>query len=414
MNLPLRASLLGGFLLTAPMVAAAQSMVVVDPAGPIRTLTEALTRVTPGGRVTVKAGTYTEPVIRVTAPVTIVGEPGAVFLGGEHQIFVVSADNVTLRGLTLRGGETTFMEDRAAVLFDSVANCVIEDSRLEGTFFAIYLSRSRGCRISRNVVQGAAEVEMTAGNAIHLFHSSDVTIDGNRLTGHRDGIYLEFVERARVFDNESIDNLRYGLHFMFSHECEYRRNRFEGNGSGVAVMYTRNMVMEGNTFADNWGPASYGLLLKEIRDSRIVRNTFRQNSVGLYMEGSARNEVTGNTFQANGWAVRVLANAEENVFTGNSFRQNSFDVTTNSRSNVSTFRENYWDHYEGYDLDHDGFGDVPYHPVRLFSLLVAQHEPALILLRSFFVDMLDAAERVLPVLTPAMLMDNRPLMEPPA
>ncbi len=410
----LRACLTGGFLLAAPAVAAAQSVVVVDPAGPVRTLTEALTRVTPGGRITVNAGTYTEPVIRVTVPVTIVGEPGAVFLGGEHQIFVVSADNVTLRGLTLRGGASSFMEDRAAVLFDSVANCVIEDSRLEATFFAIYLSRSRGCRISRNVVQGAAEVEMTAGNAIHLFHSSDVTIDGNRVTGHRDGIYLEFVEHARVIDNESMDNLRYGLHFMFSHECEYRNNWFERNGAGVAVMYTRNMVMEGNTFAENWGPASYGLLLKEIRDSRILGNTFRQNSVGLYLEGSARNEVTGNTFLANGWAVRVLANAEGNTFAGNSFRQNSFDVTTNSRSNVSTFRENYWDHYEGYDLDHDGYGDVPYHPVRLFSLLVAQHEPALILLRSFFVDLLDAAERVLPVLTPAMLKDDRPLMQAPA
>lgn len=406
--------LLVGLLLAAPSAAAAQGEVVVDTAGPIRTVTEALTRVTPGGRITVRAGTYHEPTIRVTVPVTIVGEPGAVFLGGEQQIFVVSADNVTLRGLTMRGGETTFMEDRAAVLFDSVANCVIEDSRLEATFFAIYLSRSRGCRVSRNVVQGASTVEMTAGNAIHLFHSSDVTIDGNRVTGHRDGIYLEFVEHARVIGNESVDNLRYGLHFMFSHECEYRDNRFERNGAGVAVMYTRHMTMEGNTFADNWGPASYGLLLKEIRDSRVLRNTFRRNSVGLYMEGSARNEVEGNTFEGNGWAVRVLANAEGNTFAGNSFLRNSFDVTTNSSRNVSTFRENYWDHYEGYDLDHDGYGDVPYHPVRLFSLLVAQHEPALILLRSFFVDLLDAAERVMPVLTPAMLIDPRPLMKAPA
>ena len=54
--------LIGGFLLAAPSVAAAQSLVVVDPAGPVRTVTEALTRVTPGGRITVRAGTYAEPV----------------------------------------------------------------------------------------------------------------------------------------------------------------------------------------------------------------------------------------------------------------------------------------------------------------------------------------------------------------
>jgi nitrous oxidase accessory protein len=401
-------------LLLAASAAGAQASVVVSPAGPVRTLTEALARVAPGGRIEVRAGVYQEPVIRVRVPVTIVGDPGAVFLGGDHEILVVTADGVTLRGLTLRHVEPSFIEDHAAVRFDSVANCVIEDSRVEGTFFGIYLARSRDCRVSRNVVRGGATSEMLAGNAIHLFHSTGVTVDGNEVSGHRDGIYLEFAEGTRVIGNVSADNLRYGLHFMFSHECEYRGNRFERNGAGVAVMYTRHVLMQGNTFADNWGGSSYGLLLKEIRDSRIVDNTFRRNTVALYLEGSARNQVTGNTFQGNGWAVRVLANAEGNDFTGNSFLQNSFDVATNSRSNVSSFRANYWDHYEGYDLDHDGYGDVPYHPVRLFALLVADNEPALILLRSFFVDLLDAAERVLPVLTPEMLRDDRPLMREPA
>lgn len=414
MTLRAPARLLGGLLLAAPAVLPAQSLVVVDPAGPVRTVTEALARVAPGGRINVRAGNYSEPVIRVAVPVTIVGDSGAVFVGGDHEIFVVTADDVTFRGLTLRHVEPSYVEDRAAILFDSVANCVVEDSRLEGTFFGIYLSRSRGCRISRNVVQGTSTAEMSAGNAIHLFHSRDVTVDGNRVTGHRDGIYLEFAEDARVIGNLSTGNLRYGLHFMFSHRCEYRDNRFVNNGAGVAVMYTRSMLMQGNTFADNWGAASYGLLLKEIRDSRILGNSFRENTVGMYLEGSARNEVTGNTFEANGWAVRVLADAEGNRFARNVFLRNSFDVSTNSRSNVSTFRGNYWDHYEGYDLDHDGFGDVPFHPVRLFSLLVAQHEPSLILLRSFFVDLLDAAERVMPVLTPETLRDDRPLMRVPA
>ena len=150
------------------------------------------------------------------------------------------------------------------------------------------------------------------------------------------------------------------------------------------------------------------------QNCRILGNTFRENTVGMYLEGSARNEVTGNTFEANGWAVRVLADAEGNRFSRNVFLRNSFDVSTNSRSNVSTFHGNFWDHYEGYDLDHDGFGDVPFHPVRLFSLLVAQHEPSLILLRSFFVDLLDAAERVMPVLTPETLRDDQPLMQVPA
>ena len=68
--------------------------------------------------------------------------------------------------------------------------------------------------------------------------------------------------------------------------------------------------------------------------------------------------------------------------------------------NTSTFASNYWDDYRGYDLDRDGVGDVPFHPVRLFALLVEQNRPLLILMRSAFVELLDAAERVLPAAHP--------------
>jgi len=109
--------------------------------------------------------------------------------------------------------------------------------------------------------------------------------------------------------------------------------------------------------------------------------------------------------------VRLMADATESEFRHNEFVGNTFDVATNSRSSSpSTFSENYWDGYDGYDLDHDGVGDVPFRPVRLASVLVEEYEPTLILLRSFFLDLLEVAERVMPVLTPDALVDRRPLM----
>jgi nitrous oxidase accessory protein len=57
-------------------------------------------------------------------------------------------------------------------------------------------------------------------------------------------------------------------------------------------------------------------------------------------------------------------------------------------------------------------GDVPFRPVRLFSLIVEQNEPALVLQRSFLVDLLDLAEQVLPVLTPENLQDQTPSLGP--
>jgi nitrous oxidase accessory protein len=107
-----------------------------------------------------------------------------------------------------------------------------------------------------------------------------------------------------------------------------------------------------------------------------------------------------------------MANSVGNEVTRNDFTGNTFDVATNSRQSYSSFRENYWDAYRGYDLDRDGYGDVPFRPVRLFSSIVAGNEASLILLRSLLVATLDAAERVLPAITPAGLADARPAMRP--
>jgi nitrous oxidase accessory protein len=152
-------------------------------------------------------------------------------------------------------------------------------------------------------------------------------------------------------------------------------------------------------------------LLKEIKDSRVEGNLLARNTVGLFAESADRLVVIGNRFVRNGWAVRLMADATDSEFRRNQFAGNTFDVATNSQSSSpSTFAENYWDTYDGYDLDRDGVGDVPFRPVRLASVLVEQNEPMLILLRSFFLDLLEVAERVVPVLTPDALVDRRPLM----
>jgi nitrous oxidase accessory protein len=386
--------------------------IVVAPEGPVATVGAALRQARAGDTIVITAGVYREPRLEVRVPVTLIGVGAAILDGGgDHEVLTVRADGVTIRGLTIRNVAPSFVEDRAGIRLDGVRGCVVADNRLFDTFFGIYAARSTGCTIAGNRIEGHARRQTEAGNAIHLFSSTGFTVTGNRISGHRDGIYLEFSPHAVIADNESRKNLRYGLHFMFSDSCEYRRNVFAGNVSGVAVMYSHRVTMIGNRFEDNWGPAAYGLLLKEIKDSRVEDNVLTRNTVGLYAESADRLVVTGNQFVQNGWAIRLMADATDTEFRHNRFVGNTFDVATNSRSSSpSTFAENYWDAYEGYDLDHDGVGDVPFRPVRLASVLVEQNEPMLILLRSFFLDLLEVAERVMPVLTPDGLVDRRPLM----
>ena len=395
------------------LLAAVSGTIVVQPAGPVRSLTEALALAHSGDRIVVRAGTYREPLIVVGVQVEIAGEGEPVFEGGAHSTLEVRADGVVLRGLVFAHVTPTSTEDRAAILLNGVRNCRVENNRITDAVYGIYAIRSTGCRIARNHVEGPALGSASGGNGIHLWRSKDMAILDNTVSGQRDGIYFEFVHGAVVAGNTVAGNQRYGLHFMRSDSCAYRQNTFARNGAGVAVMYSRWVSMTDNRFEQNRGSAAYGLLLKEISDGAITGNRFLENTVGLYLDDSNRNTVTGNLFQANGWAVKVLANANDNRFERNVFAGNSFDVATNSRSASSTFRENWWDHYRGYDLDRDGIGDVPFRPVRLFSLVVEQSEPSLILLRSPFVALLDGAERLMPILTPEALVDRRPLMVRP-
>jgi nitrous oxidase accessory protein len=400
-------------LVTRPVMASAQHTFELSAShGP--SISDAIHRASPGDRIVLARGIYKETTIVVDRTLTITGEAGAIIDGSRAtHILRVEADDVTIRGITFRNVSPSHVEDRAAIRVGEVRRCRIEDNHIENAFFGIYLAGTVGCHVARNELRGMAKTEDGAGNGIHLWTARDVDITDNHIVGHRDGIYLEFVHDSRITGNSSERNLRYGMHFMYSDDCRYERNLFRANASGVAVMYTKRVVMIDNTFESNWGSAAYGLLLKEIYDAHLEGNHFVRNTTALVADGATRLDAEHNVFADNGWAVRLMASTQDATFASNSFIGNTFDVATNSRQTSNHFRDNYWDEYRGYDLNRDGVGDVPHRPVRLFSLLVERNEPTLILLRSPVVKVLDAAERILPSLTPEMLADPTPRMRRP-
>jgi len=399
---------LAGF--AAPRVHA-QRVLRVGATESFRTIAAAVASAHRGDTVVVDSGTYREPTVEITSSIALVGRGSPVLDGeGKHGLLLVKADDVTVAGFVFRNVGTSFVEDRAAVRVSETHGCVIDHNRIENGFFGIYLARVTDCRVANNAIVGTATRETEAGNGIHLWTSRRITISGNQISGHRDGIYLEFVHDSHIVGNTSTRNLRYGLHFMYSDGCRYVSNTFQHNGSGVAVMYTKGVTMADNRFLDNWGAAAYGLLLKEVSDPVLEHNVFARNTTGLVADGANRIVAIGNDFTANGWALRLQASTVDGRFTENNFSGNSFDVATNSRSPSTTFAGNYWDDYHGYDLGRDGTGDVPHRPVRLFSVITEHYPASLILAHSAFTALLDLAERALPSLTPDYLVDATPSM----
>lgn len=380
---------------------------------PYASIKAALDAAHPGDRITVHSGHYAEGNLVISKPLYLRGLDYPVVDGMyESEIFTIVSDSVTIEGFKIQHVGVSMVKDRAAIKVEASDFCVIRNNHLEDTFFGVYLAKSKDCLVAGNKIIGQAKEEATSGNAIHLWYCKRIEVRDNECAYHRDGVYIEFSEESVFSRNFSHHNIRYGLHFMFSDKNEYRHNRFQNNSAGVAVMYSHQIIMESNQFMDNWGAASYGLLLKEIKDSQLSKNVFSGNTIGIYAEGSNRVSVSNNTFESNGWAVKIMGNCEANVFSHNNFISNTFDFSTNGRNSLgNSFDENYWSEYSGYDLNRDGFGDVPYKPVNLFSFVVENNPSATILLRSLFVDILNLAEKVTPVLTPETFDDARPLMK---
>ena len=367
----------------------------------------------PGDTILIHPGIYKEGNVEVSKPLCLLGEPGAVLDGeSKYEVLSITGHDISVIGLEVRDSGHSGMNDIAGIRCIDAENISIMKNKVVNCHFGIHVSNSRKLHIEQNTVEGFPGAEQNTGNGIHLWKSEEACIWNNHIKGHRDGIYFEFVTASVIQDNLSHDNIRYGLHFMFSHHNLYLCNEFRNNGAGVAVMYSREVTMEQNLFVHNWGPSAYGLLLKDISDSRINSNRFIRNTTAIHFEGTNRIKVFRNAFENNGWAAVVQASCSDNEFSYNNFTANSFDVGTNGSLSLNRFKNNYWDKYEGYDIDKNGIGDIPFHPVSLYSIIVENNPNSMILLRSILIGFLDKAEKAIPSLTPENLSDEYPMIKP--
>ena len=379
----------------------------------IKTIQQALIVAVNGDTVLVEQGHYHEKNIIINKSVFLIGINHPILDGdNKYEVISIKANRVVVDGVKVIHSGISSIEDYAGIKIYSCRDVVIRNNILEDTFFGIYTQYGTNCTIEKNKLVSYSKEEQQSGNGIHCWKADSMRIIANTVSGHRDGIYFEFVTNSIIWRNISEKNLRYGLHFMFSNNDAYIGNVFKNNDAGVAVMFSNHVKMIHNYFEENWGDGAYGLLLKEISDSYIETNRFVKNTIGIFMEGASRIQLEKNVFENNGWAMKIQASCMEVSMEKNNFKSNTFDVGTNGNLVLNTFTNNYWDKYEGYDLNKDKLGDIPYRPVSLYALIIEQNPPAMILFRSLMTSLLDKTEKILPSLTPENLKDEHPLMKP--
>lgn len=379
----------------------------------ISSIKQAISIADDGDDVVIEGGSYYENNIIIDKKLNVIGRDYPIVDGKnikDKEIFIIQSDSVSITGLKIQNVGPSFVKDIAAIRVKRKKQFAITNNKIFGAMFAIYLEYSDDGLVEGNTIIGEETNVLSAGNGIHAWYCNNIKISNNIVSKQRDGIYFEFVNDSYISKNTCTDNMRYGLHFMFSNNDTYEQNIFTNNDAGVAVMFSKNIIMHHNKFIQNWGSSSYGLLLKEIYDGDIYSNIFQQNSVGIQVEGSSRILYKNNEFIKNGWAIKITGGCYDNHIISNNFISNSFDMSLKSSINSNLLNKNYWSEYSGYDLDNNGIGDVPYRPIKLFNFIVSNTPEATILMRSLFLDIINFSEKVTPIFTPENVLDKNPMM----
>src|SRR5262249_19960311 len=252
--------------------------------GEYPTITQALGAARDGDTVVLPAGVFRGHV-RIDKRVRLLGKPRAIIDGDDSgTVLRIAASGAEVRGVTLRNSGSTYTTEDAGIRIDNATGVRITDTRIEDTLFGIFAVQADRCVVEGSTVVGKDLPHVRRGDGIRLWYSSGCRLAGNRVERSRDVII--WYSAGTVVEENVVRTSRYGLHYMSSDHNRFRRNRFEDNQVGAAIMYSRDIELTENAFSFSAGPAAYGLLLKDADDVFIVRNRFVQNATGLFFDGA--------------------------------------------------------------------------------------------------------------------------------
>jgi len=303
---------------------------------------------------------------------------------------------------------------------DAAVHVVADDVRVEGVrvqnaVFGLLIEKSNRAMILNNVIQGPDEGPLgLRGDGIRLWETRDSEVRDNQVIGCRDMV-VWYSSNNRLIRNTVVRS-RYGTHFMYSHDNRVEGNRYLDNVVGIFIMYSRNLTLRDNLLARSSGPGGMGLGIKESGNLTVSDNAFIANTKGVYMDTAPLEPDDFNKFENNAFfhsevAVLMHSSAKRNAFLGNQFVSNHSQLQVEGGGNALAvdWKGNSFDDYAGYDMDRDGFGDIPYELRRLSSQLESTYPQLQFFRGAITLTLLDAISSLFPMVEPeTTLIDPRP------
>ncbi len=321
--------------------------------------------------------------LSVNKQLILVGESRETIIidgGGAGTVIRIQADNVEIRGFTIRNGGQYSGIRATSYSYVTIANNTIETSKygvslansndntiaqnllLSNSAAGISLSESIGNNISDNNVYGESAYGIKLSSANATFVVKNTVADSSY------GIYLGYSSNDTVDKNTLLGN---GVDGIFPHACHdiiVSNNEISESAYAIQLYNSDTITVLGNNVADN----DYGIYLAYSGPSNTFENnTISGNTWGITLYDSSSNTFKGNTLSYNTYGVDPVTESNNNLLYHNNFVENIVEQVVWNPNCVNTWDDgypsggNYWSDYEekypdAEELDGSGIWNTAY------------------------------------------------------
>ena len=261
---------------------------------------------------------------------------------------------------------TSDSNDKTAI--DILANFVtFERFTIDNYDYAVYIYSSYN-KIFNNIFRN---------NSVALFLSSAI---GNNITNNildNNPILLRYGSKYNYITHNDISNSLSGIELMDSNNNIIKNNDLSSSQNGIGLWSSNNNEIIDNIIKNM---TAEGIASGSSNYNLISKNSIIDSNQGIVLLKSSNNKIKFNSVLDNEYGLMIHSLSENNTIYQNNFENtiaNCLDGSTDLKNNSNVFYNesiktgNYWDDYNGLDLDDDGLGDTiyiiydtnPYNPV---------------------------------------------------
>lgn len=364
-------------------------------------------------------GAYSGPVVLKKPLIIEGGGQVTIDAGDRGTVFSLEADGAVLRGIHLAGSGDNHDTDDSCIDVRGHNN-VLEDLVVDNCLFGIDLKQSNNNIVRRNKVRSKPRDLGVRGDGIRLWYSNNNLIENNLVTDSRD--MVAWYSHRNIYRGNEGRRSRYSIHFMFANNNIVENNRFIDNAVGIYFMYMEGGGARNNLISHATGATGMALGFKEASNIFIDDNEIIYSAVGVGSDLSPFQPDTTirfnrNRFAYNGIAVQLTSELGGNVLNDNVFEGNLTDIFQAGRGkgDQNKWAGNFFDSYQGFDRDGDGFGDKPHEHFAYADQIWMEIPAARFFKVSPVMELLDFLERLAPFSSPELqLRDERPRFHKPS